>query len=183
MTYSHSSGRTAEAKKCLACGCLRQTLDTMDRALPAPRRTDALKSAMAAARERLVPERYDCLGCEICFPALAVNDLVADGSIAPADVTFCPTDAVEERSGWPPLPGDYRVVRYGAPVAVCTLNSDELARLLAAGRSTGLAISGTMHTENLGIERLITNILANPEIRFLILCGEDTQKAVGHLLG
>jgi len=40
-----------------------------------------------------------------------------------------------------------------------------------------------MHTENLGIERLITNILANPEIRFLILCGEDTQKAVGHLLG
>jgi tetrahydromethanopterin S-methyltransferase subunit A len=47
----------------------------------------------------------------------------------------------------------------------------------------GLAIAGTLHTEHLGIERIIDNTLANPNIRFLILCGEDTQQAVGHLPG
>ena len=40
-----------------------------------------------------------------------------------------------------------------------------------------------MHTENLGIERIIKNTLANPHIRFLLLCGEDTQQAIGHLPG
>ena len=40
-----------------------------------------------------------------------------------------------------------------------------------------------MHTENLGIERVIKNVLANTRIRFLLLCGEDTQHAVGHLPG
>jgi tetrahydromethanopterin S-methyltransferase subunit A len=40
-----------------------------------------------------------------------------------------------------------------------------------------------MRTENLGIERVIKNTLANPHIRFLLLCGEDTHQAVGHLPG
>jgi len=40
-----------------------------------------------------------------------------------------------------------------------------------------------MHTENLGIERIITNTLVNPHIRFLLLCGEDTRQAIGHLPG
>lgn len=40
-----------------------------------------------------------------------------------------------------------------------------------------------MHTENLGIEHLIRNVLANPHVRFLILCAEDTQQAIGHLPG
>jgi tetrahydromethanopterin S-methyltransferase subunit A len=35
----------------------------------------------------------------------------------------------------------------------------------------------------LGIERIIRNTLANPNIRFLILCGADTQQAIGHLPG
>ena len=54
---------------------------------------------------------------------------------------------------------------------------------LANRKPEGLAIVGTMHTENLGIERVIKNVLANPHIRFLLLCGEDTQQAVGHLPG
>ena len=75
------------------------------------------------------------------------------------------------------------MVRYGAPVAVCTLNSEALAGSLAKRQPDGLAIIGTMHTENLGIERVIKNVLANPNIRFLVLCGEDTLQAVGHLPG
>lgn len=37
-----------------------------------------------------------------------------------------------------------------------------------------------MATENLGIERLIRNLVTNPNIRFLILCGKDSR---GHKAG
>ena len=93
------------------------------------------------------------------------------------------TRSLPERAGWPLLAGDYHVLRYGASVAVCTLNSDDVASELAAARPDGLAIVGSMHTENLGIERVIRNISSNPHIRFLILCGDDTEQAIGHLPG
>lgn len=43
-----------------------------------------------------------------------------------------------------------------------------------------VAIVGTLTTENLGIERLIRNIVTNPSIRYLILCGKDSR---GHKAG
>jgi tetrahydromethanopterin S-methyltransferase subunit A len=66
---------------------------------------------------------------------------------------------------------------------VCTLNSDHLIKELGDANINGLSIVGSLHTENLGIEHLIRNILANPHIRFLIICGEDTRKTIGHLPG
>jgi len=119
----------------------------------------------------------------MCFPAIAANAFAEAYPEAGESLDLCPTEGPEARAGWPHLPGDYRVVRYRAPVAVCTLNSEELAAELAAEAPEGLALSGTMHTENLGIERVIQNLLANPNIRFLILCGEDTRQAIGHLPG
>jgi tetrahydromethanopterin S-methyltransferase subunit A len=46
-----------------------------------------------------------------------------------------------------------------------------------------ISIVGTLQTENLGIERLVQNIITNPYIRFLILAGQDSRKKVGHLPG
>jgi tetrahydromethanopterin S-methyltransferase subunit A len=135
---------------------------------------------MASATARLLPKKYECLGCDICYPAVALNALGAQDGCA---VDVCPTEAVEVRTGWPPLPGSYRVLRYHAPVAVCTLNTEELVDPLAAALPDAVAIAGTLQTENLGIERLITNVLANPSIRFVIVCGEDSRKAMGHLPG
>ena len=66
---------------------------------------------------------------------------------------------------------------------MCTLNSDHLVKELTETDIEGLSIVGSLHTENLGIEHLIRNTLANPHIRFLIVCGEDTRKAIGHLPG
>ena len=54
---------------------------------------------------------------------------------------------------------------------------------LAAAVPDAVAIAGTLQTENLGIERFITNVLANPSIRFVIVCGKDSRKAIGHLPG
>jgi len=168
------------ATKCHQCGCLQQTVEALAG-------TDAGKGELAAllteARRVLLPKKYDCLGCPICYPANAANAFSSLYPEAGAALELCPTEAPEVRAGWPPLPGDYSVLRYGAPVAVCALNSDALVQHLAERKPDGLAIVGTMHTENLGIERVIKNTLANPHIRFMLLCGEDTQKAVGHLPG
>lgn len=167
------------AKKCHRCGCFQGAIASLENTKPG---RAELADALARARAVLVPKKYDCIGCEVCFPAIAVNAF-ADGFPDAGIEPLCPTEAPEERHGWPPLPGDYKVIRYGAPVAVCTLNSGGLADALASAPPRGIALVGTLHTENLGIERVVRNVLANPHLRFLIVCGEDTQQAVGHLPG
>lgn len=168
------------APKCHPCGCLQQTVEALGT-------TDVgrgeLGPLLAKARGVFAPKRYDCLGCAICYPAIAANAFAEAYPEAGASLDLCPTEAPDERAGWPPLPGDYTVIRYRGSVAVCTLNSDALAVELARQRPEGLAIIGAMRTENLGIERIIKNVGANPQIRFLILAGEDTQHAIGHLPG
>lgn len=167
------------AKKCHPCGCFQSAIAAFER-------TDAgrreLADVLARARLVSVERKYDCLGCEVCFPAVAENAF-ADAFPADGIAPRCPTDAPAERAGWPPLPGDYVVVRHGAPVAVCTLNSVDLAKAVAGLHPAGLAIAGALRTENLGIERIIRNVLANPNVRFLVTCGEDTRQSIGHLPG
>lgn len=168
------------AAKCHKCGCLQQTVEALAG-------TDVGKAELtpilSRARSVFVPKKYDCLGCAVCYPAIAANAFVEAYPDAGAGLDLCPTEEPEERHGWPPLLGDYSVIRYGAPVAVCALNSEVVVKGLSKQTPAGLAIAGTMRTENLGIERVIKNVLANPHIRFLVLCGEDTQQAIGHLPG
>jgi tetrahydromethanopterin S-methyltransferase subunit A len=169
------------AAKCHQCGCLQQTVTALS--TTSAGRSAGLAGKLAEARATFTPKRYDCLGCSVCYPAIAANAFVEAFPEAGASLDLCPTEEPELRDGWPPLPGDYHVLRYRAPVAVCTLNGAALAAGLHALAPDGLSIVGTMHTENLGIERLIKNTITNPHIRFLVLCGEDTQQAVGHLPG
>lgn len=171
------------AKKCWSCGCLHNTLAVIDRGMPAEHQSENLRFAVANARTRLVEPKYDCLGCEVCYPALAINALNQASGVAGVELEACPTEKVEARNGWPPLPGSYKVLHYRAPVAVCTLTDAKLMDELAASGVDDIALVGTMYTENLGIERLIANVIANPNIRFLVLCGEDTRQTVGHLPG
>lgn len=173
----------AAAKKCWPCGCLHSSLSTIGQALTPSERSPELEAAMRAAKSRLVEPRYDCLGCEVCYPALAINALAAarGGDIPESEP--CPMQNATAREGWPPLAGSYEVLRYRAPVAVCTLMDTALMRRLADGPEPGMSIVGIMQTENLGIERLISNTVANPNIRFLILCGADSRQAIGHLPG
>lgn len=173
----------AAARKCWSCGCLHSSVEAIERALPEPERPPELARALRAARERFSEVKYDCLGCKVCYPALAINALARAHGDGAFEVDTCPAESVEERHGWPPLPGSYTALRFRAPVAVCTLNDDALSRELAESASDELAIVGTLHTENLGIERLIRNVIANPNIRTLILCGADSQQAIGHLPG
>jgi len=73
---------------------------------------------------------------------------------------------------WPPIRGDYRLGDLESRIAVVTLASSLAAR--------GAAISGPCKTENLGVEKVVANIIANSNIRFLLICGEESK---GHLPG
>jgi tetrahydromethanopterin S-methyltransferase subunit A len=168
------------APKCHKCGCLQQTVEALSATTEGQ---NELAEILSRARQVFVPWEYDCLGCPACYPAIAANAFAETYPEAGAKLDLCPTDEPDPRSGWPPLAGDYYVLRYSAPVAICSLNSASLAAQIARSAMPGVAIVGTMHTENLGIERVIRNTTANPNIRFLIVCGEDTQQAIGHLPG
>ena len=80
-------------------------------------------------------------------------------------------------SGWPIVQGDFHSGKAESPVAVATMGShlDEQGICDA-----GAAICGSCKTENLGLEKVIANIISNPNIRFLLLCGTEVK---GHLSG
>jgi tetrahydromethanopterin S-methyltransferase subunit A len=74
---------------------------------------------------------------------------------------------------WPVVDGTFFVGEPHAPVAVCTLTTENLPARLA--NVPGVAIAGQVYTANLGIERIILNVTANPSIRFLLLCGKESK--------
>ncbi len=167
----------AAAAKCAPCGCAHGAVRTVSASSGV---ADEVRAAAESLGRHLVPERYQCLGCRVCWPADALAELADTGvDVAPA----CPVDEVEPRAGWPPLPGAYTALRWAAPVAVCTLGDADLADAVvrSAGPETGIV--GTLATENLGIERLITNTIANPNLRFVILAGPEPRQRVGHCPG
>lgn len=168
-------GDATAAKKCWHCGCLHSSLRAIEEAYRESARPASLAAIVQLARSRLRDVKYDCLGCEVCWPALAINALGVEGDACPG--------AAEARAGWPPLPGSYNVLRYHAPVAVCTLTDESLSKTVVADVGAEIALVGTMQTENLGIERLMQNTLANSNLRFVVLCGADSMQTIGHLPG
>jgi tetrahydromethanopterin S-methyltransferase subunit A len=174
-------------KKCWRCGCQQQTVREIEKSLGSLSADDreALMPLLERAKATFVPVEYDCLGCKVCFPAELANELAHAYPLISSEGSCGAVGASteEERVGWPPLPGNYEVRRYRAPIAVCTLNSKGLIREVAKSDQPGISLVGSLSTENLGIERLIKNIIANPNIRFLVLCGEDSRQRIGHLPG
>ncbi|MDI6640029.1 MAG: tetrahydromethanopterin S-methyltransferase subunit A [Methanocellales archaeon] len=78
---------------------------------------------------------------------------------------------------WPIVKGDYQIGDKESRIGIVTLAShfelkpEELKKV---------AIIGSCKTENLGAEKIITNTVSNPNIRFILLCGDESR---GHLSG
>ena len=56
----------------------------------------------------------------------------------------------------------------------------EIEKLVRVAIETGAALSGTLQTENIGIEKIVCNVVGNPNIRYLVLCGKEVE---GHNSG
>lgn len=56
----------------------------------------------------------------------------------------------------------------------------EIERLVKVGVESGAALSGTLQTANIGIEKIVCNVVANSNIRYLVLGGPESE---GHGTG
>ncbi len=174
-------GTGIQLAKCQQCGCMRETLAQLTSVLPAATGEEAAALAEHVARwtEQMKPVRYACLGCEHCYPAVGQNALAAAFPTLSATAGLsCDFQVSDHR--WPPIVGEYLVLNPQAPVAVSTLGSASLAGELASRKPAGLAIVGKTETENIGVDKIVKNIVANPSIRYLVVAGPETQ---GHQSG
>jgi len=94
---------------------------------------------------------------------------------------------VEPASSYPPEEGRYLRGNDYSPVAVAVIlvydqekAPPDIENLVRVGLESGTALSGTIQTENIGIEKLICNIVANPNIRYLVIFGPESP---GHQTG
>ena len=174
--------------RCRTCRCFQDTLQEFCLAA-------AKLSLFPPARERIAgltahaDTLHDCLGCEPCLPvpvSNAIAEMSGRGTLPSGRSACAPaaarTIAFAGRAPlWPVELGEYVLGDPASPVAVCTLGSDSLPAALSDRIGRGaFALAGRTHTENIGIEKIVRNIVANPGIRFLVLCGREPK---GHLPG
>jgi tetrahydromethanopterin S-methyltransferase subunit A len=167
--------------KCLKCGCLHGTLKNLSASLPLLKNKDAqelLKHINKWLKE-LKPQEYPCFGCSYCIPPEAMHILTSRfPSLASSSLLSC--DFELSNDSWPTVVGEYSVLNKSAPVAVSILASLKLEEKLVKLKPDGLCIVGKTETENIGIDKVVKNIVTNPAIRFLIVAGKDTE---GHHSG
>ena len=72
-----------------------------------------------------------------------------------------------------PWGGEFTVCSPDGCVAVVLLNIEYTP-------PNTVAIYGPLKTENIGIEKIVANVISNPKIRYLVICGEDIR---GHRSG
>jgi len=94
---------------------------------------------------------------------------------------------VDTHPGYPPEEGRYLRGNDRSPVVVVVILNHaedkvprEIEQLVRVGVEAGAALSGTVQTENIGFEKIICNIIANPNIRWAVLTGPESE---GHLTG
>jgi len=75
---------------------------------------------------------------------------------------------------WPYVPGKCFVNNPDEPVAVTTLGSLKFAEEISKVPHDRMCVVGKVETENIGIEKVIKNIISNPSIRFLLMVGKES---------
>ena len=177
--YEIKSG--IDLTKCQQCGCMQETLDQINQVMPQLSPDDALmfKTEMPDWLARMKATRYSCLGCDHCFAGSAQNAFTnAFPQVADSFGLSCEIQINE--SAWPPVVGEYVVVDSEAPVGVVTLASLELPQRLSDRHPEGLAITGKLETENIGVDKLVKNVIANGHLQFLLVVGIESA---GHQSG
>ena len=71
---------------------------------------------------------------------------------------------------------------WGGDFTVCSNNGCVAVVLLTVEYTPpdNVAIYGPLKTENIGIEKIVANVISNPHIRYVVICGDDIR---GHRSG
>jgi tetrahydromethanopterin S-methyltransferase subunit A len=93
----------------------------------------------------------------------------------------------EPAPDYPPEEGCYLRGNDFSPVAVVVIlkwrreeTPPQIELLVRTAVESGAALAGTLQTENIGLEKVISNLVSNPNIRYLIVFGPESP---GHLVG
>lgn len=176
--------------KCLKCGCMQMALDAARQAFASSESVEARESLkkIEEFQQQMEPIAYDCLGCKVCWGGEVTRriedcfgelDLGNTPGVCESKEPTCSCSGGVCRPAWPPHPGEFIVGNPEGSVAICTLASHELPAAVISA-SAAVAIAGKCDTENIGVEKVVLNILANRNIRWLIVCGQESE---GHCSG
>src|SRR6478736_969423 len=189
----HEIAHGMQLKKCRKCGCMKDALDQAGRAFESSEEPEirSLLLRISDYQARMDPLAYDCIGCKKCWGADATIELA--NHFSEAELDMCASDAnggklaaasssrcAPSEAAWPPHPGDYVLGNPEGSVAICTLSNRDLPNRLISAGEPAVAISGRCDTENIGVEKVVLNLLANPRIRWLVICGTEAK---GHRAG
>lgn len=204
---SKQLAKIGRIEKCEGCGCYVDTINEFKAVLDQTPDSPALARERIAELEARHQPTHGCIGCDPCYPVAISNTLYAIsggasvenvrpikfdvGQSEPGCGTSYGCESPQEmenpvsvtprpKAAWPIETGDYRLGRVDGCVAIATLASEELYHHFPDTTCGDCAICGKVFTENIGIEKVVKNIIANRHIRFLVLCG---QEAKGHLTG
>ena len=113
---------------------------------------------------------FACRACELRCPERAIQ------------ITGFEILKVDPPLEYPPEEGRFLRGNDYSPVAVVAILDTfdfkippELVRLVEVAIENGAALAGTLQTENVCIENVVANIVANPNIRYVILCWRESQ--------
>jgi chromosome partitioning protein len=160
---------------------MRGTLDNLKASLPLLMSKDAKELLDDVDRwlMKLEPIEYPCFGCKYCIPPEAMTLLTREfPELTSSTLSGC--DFKVDAHSWPPVEGEYTVLDRSAKVAVSTLASVRLEEKLVKNSPPGLCIVGKTETENIGIDKIVKNVISNPSISHFIIAGKDPS---GHKSG
>ena len=81
---------------------------------------------------------------------------------------------------WPPIKGSYKILNLKGDTAVVTRASFSLPDNTKFNDCKRIAVIGSCVTENVGIDRMIKNLISNGRVRNIIICGKESK---GHNVG
>lgn len=182
----------SEINKCSFCGCNTNTLKEFAALATANGKRKLAKKANKLRIKIESRKKYDCLGCKICYPADISNLLfkISDGTDVEDKPESCASESCScetktSKNDWPVERGNYFVGNRKESIAINTLSNTKLPKQLAGLLGDTIAIVGYCETENTGIEKIVKNIISNPNIRTLIVCGYESGQDTmgGHFSG
>jgi tetrahydromethanopterin S-methyltransferase subunit A len=182
----------SKIKKCSFCGCNQDTLKEFSELAQANGEKELAEKAIELENKIANQKKYECLGCNPCYPADISNLLfeISDNEDAENKTESCASDSCscdipKSKDKWPIERGDYFVGNEKASVAINTLSNTELPKNLIKTLKDKIAIVGYCETENIGVEKIVKNIISNPNIRTLIICGNESGQNMmgGHFSG
>jgi len=180
-----------EIKKCSFCGCNKDTLKEFAELAESNNEKKLAEEARKIETKIASQKKYECIGCNPCYPADISNLLfeMDDNDTTEKEDSCssqsCSCDTAKSKDKWPVERGNYFIGDEKASVAINTLSNTDLPKEIVKTLKDEIAIAGYCETENIGVEKIVKNIISNPNIRTLIVCGNESGKDMmgGHFSG